>query len=226
MYGISWAKLKSECPIDIYDLCKIARSMESEIENITTKYEEARKIMLTRGKLNIILQILISKMQSDEILKTKSDIITFYQFQQNVGRMTKRLDDLEEELEKRYSTLNHSNIMPYTAEIQSILYGNIYYILKEACKRKCKDKREFLYHLNELLTRSVGTTGAESRTKTKKSMSFEIPPSPLTAKQSLSTDVQKKLEGDFNKNFSDLENLNLNELKEAEDLMDGDIDEL
>ena len=205
--------MKESTVIPLADIARLSMRMEKRMNAIKNDRRESNELMDIRTGLNVLIRALLSLLHYDNI-KSKTDAEIFLRLQENFGRMIKILDDKEEKIrsglgDKQYRIMMNNDTLSYTSEIESILYGDIYYSIKRVLERKPKDAREFMYNLYEILSINVGIFGSEGRVKGKAST---LRPEPsLTAKAMLSEPGQKKLEKDFDARFKGFDDLKIAE---------------
>jgi len=208
MHYTSWQKLKSESPIDIVDISHIGRNIEFDISEIIEGVLEPKQIFIVKSNLVVLLRRFVALFNeegfiSDDDASKKADKQVLFQIRQNMSRLIGKLDTMEDEIAgKRLDMMEVDVVMPMLAEMEGILYGDVYYVLKRAIEREKKDKRRFLYLIYEVTSSNASMVGGEARLKTTKrigsdSFSFTNPKESPTVKDAMSPEGQKKLLDEF-----------------------------
>mgnify|MGYP001616638925 CR=1 FL=1 len=155
----------------------------------------------------------MSLIHKDEIITNKADTVIFKEMQDNFGRM---LNILEEKEARITSMLNNGEMkiklspetLSYITEVETILYGNIYYGIKRALERNPQNGREFLYNLYEIMVINMGVFGSEGRVKGKTaSKTSDLSNTPISAKSLMGKDGQNKLNSEYDIKFKGFESL-------------------
>jgi len=207
LQNISWTSLQKESVIDLREIIKIGREIDNSIGALMEGEIEPELIYDIRSKLDILIRLLHSILYDEDVVKQTTDEWLHYKlFQENYGRLFKIVDEIEGNLSglKIINKVNKGAWMPYLSQLQSMLYGDIYYPLMMASQYEKKDKRRFLYQFYKIIKLNAGLFGAESRirSKTKGFDAFRTErPDEL-----LSEEGQKKLEEEA-KEFEGLEAL-------------------
>lgn len=214
-----WIQLMQKSPVKLDDIIRLSSNMEMKLHAIKQGRRNTNQLMDIRTGLNVLIRALLSLLHQDEIIKNKSDMEIFIRLQENFGRAIKILEEKEEKIssamggtgkgDTQFRITLTNETLSYISEMESILYGDIYYTIKRAIERKPSNAREFMYNLYEILTIHVGVFGSEGRTRGK-STSARIEPN-ITAKTLLSNEGQKKLENDFVTKFKGFEDLKIGE---------------
>ena len=214
MMNVSWQKLKLECPMDINDIVKIAQSIENDINNINNETVPSRNIFGVRAKLNVLMRNFTAIfyeegfISDDDKVSNIADKRVIAKLIENISRLVGRLDELESTTAGYRITKDYTLIMPFLSEIESILYGDIYYVLKKAVDKGFKNRRHFLYNVYETSVNNASIFGGESRMKRgAKKFTFGDNISPVIAKEALSEEGQEKLANDYENDLQALEKI-------------------
>ena len=198
--------------VPLKDIVRIARKIELRLNSLKQGRRNTNDLIEIRTGLNVLLSALISILHKDDILQTKADIEVFKLFESDFGRLIKILDERQEVLDsmigKERGQMNimlNSKALAYISEMESVLFGSIYFPLKRALDRNPKTPRDFFYDFYEILNVNVSLFGAETRLKGKAMGKTDAPH--LSAGTLKSAEGQKKLEKDFDSNFKGYENL-------------------
>lgn len=204
-----------DSPIRLDDIMRLAGNMEMRLNAIKHERRNSNELLDCRTSLNVLIRVLLSSLHHEEIIKNKADMEIFIRLQENFGRVLKILEEKEEKIsshmdKKNFKIILTNDTLSYISEMESILYGDIYYAIKRALERKPKTSREFMYNLYEVLTIHIGVFGSEGRTKGKSTLATKIEPN-ISAKTLLSGEGQKKLEKDWDIKFKGFEDLKMAE---------------
>ncbi|MFA5175929.1 MAG: hypothetical protein WC413_01550 [Candidatus Nanoarchaeia archaeon] len=160
-YNIYWSEIYTKAPIDLYNVCSIARKVERKIkfkiskEDFKLNQSLEWEIIGIGADIDILLGIIISlipeliEIQKDnetkDELETKRVIektIEFY-----IGLIKRRVNELNEVNSKQMGGLaSMYHLRTYLNEMSNILYNLIYYPLCNASKKCNMDKKKFLYY--------------------------------------------------------------------------------
>ena len=207
--------MKKSKTIQLDDIARLSTKMERRLNAIKNDRRESNEIIEVRTALNILIRAFLSLLHQEDIVKSKADTEIFMRLQENFGRMMKILDDKEEKVssilkQNKMGIVMNNETLTFISEMESILSGDIYYSIKRALERNPKDAREFMYHIYEILSVSIGVFGSEGRIKGKASSTAK-PELNLTAKTLLSDKGQDKLNNDFDSRFKGFEDLKIAE---------------
>ncbi len=184
------------CPVDITDLCNEARKIELNLSLIDTDEleEYARGIFSAKPHFEKVVTLLQSKFTIINKMERKADYLIAFKLQEDMGRIIKRLDDMEQETKKVRT--NVLALDAYANSIRSSLHS-IYYAIENAIKLESKDERRFLYALYNMICLSFGAIGSISREgKVRKPGASDFIPSYV---ELLKEDQQKVLENEYDK---------------------------
>jgi len=166
---IIWSELKAECPVDITDICnkavKIGYSLTLRDPDDLERY--ALEIQEAKASFENIIVLIQSKFTEINQMKTKADYLIGFKLQEDMGRILKRLDDMEKETKATEN--NILSLSSYANTVRSNLH-NIYYAIKNAIELEPKDPRRFLYALYNMICLSFGAIGSISRSANIKKM--------------------------------------------------------
>lgn len=197
-YNIHWNELQEKAPVDLRNIISLARDIENKIRIKLNNIEKSKEnILLARARFDVIIRLLLSLLRDKKILEKETDKILFVMFQENFARILKRLDEIEENrILNLAKNVDIGNLTVYAEEIESILYGDLYFPLLKASE-EAKNPREFFYVLFEIISLNVGVFGGitrEKRTGIKLTSGLGTQSYVPTYKELLSPEGQKKIE--------------------------------
>lgn len=206
--------MKKSNIIQLDDIVRLSTKMERRLNAIKNDRRDSNEIMDIRTGLNVLIRAFLSLLHQNDIIKSKADTEIFLRLQENFGRMMKILDDKEEKVssilkQNKMGIVMNNETLSFISEMESILYGDVYYSIKRSLERNPKDAREFMYNMYEILSINVGVFGSEGRVKGKTATTK--PELNLTAKTMLSDKGQDKLNKDFDARFKGFEDLKIAE---------------
>lgn len=209
----NWVQLQMRSPIVLTDITRLSSKMELRLNAIKQGRRDTNQLMDLRSGLNVLIMAIMSLLHKNEIVTNKADAMIFKELQDNFGRM---LNILEEKEAKITSMLNNGEMkiklspetLAYITEIETILYGNIYYGIKRTLERNPADGRDFLYNLYEIMVINMGIFGNEGRIKGKTtSKSSDLSNTPLSAKDLMNKKGQEKLNNEYDIKFEGFKGL-------------------
>lgn len=239
----SWSELKSQCPIDIEDICRYHNEFESylpfciTINNLNKCKED---IIQAREKLDLMITFLIQSLHDKEMLKKKADRLLYSWLIDDLGRFMEELDSKEDMLivqvddPKGGGLVGIARLSTYLKHLTLAQEALIYSPLKKAIieyksisKEELKDMRSFLYILFQLIQTTLSVLGGMTRKKMGGSKRGMVQTLPTSWEALLSEQGQKAIEDNYKvetgSDFLDIpEELDgIKESSEAQELLTG-----
>lgn len=215
MIHTNWTQLAVKSKyVPLGDITKLASRMERMLNAIKQGRRNSNQLMEVKTGMQVIIRALLSLIHTGEIIKRNADMVIFARLQENFGRAWNILEESEKKISSHmdkvdYRIMLNEDTLSYIAEMESILYGDIYFAIKRTLERNPQNEKEFMYYLYEILSIHIGVFGSEGRARGKTSTTSKEPT--FTAKDMLSDDGQKKLDNEWKQQFKGFEGLKIGE---------------